>query len=144
MDGYREQSSADTVGAVSIARLAKLISLVVVCGVAIGVLLSLGDGKRRAVVPVVADSYAVTYSVTGSAEEASVTYENESGGTSQKRVRIPWTETFSAAPGKRLYLSAQNQHRAGTIEVKLQLDGKTVQDASSNEEFGIAKVSGRI
>ena len=89
-------------------------------------------------------TYKVEYSVAGSASSASLTYQNESGGTDQKQVSLPWKYSFTGSPGDFLYLSAQNQESYGTVTAKIKLNGNTVQSAETNDEYGIASVSGRI
>lgn len=89
-------------------------------------------------------TYKATYHVAGSASEASLTYQNESGGTDQKKVSLPWTYSFNGSPGDFLYLSAQNEKDYGTVTAEIKLNGKTVQSAETNDDYGIASVSGRI
>lgn len=91
-----------------------------------------------------AKSYKVTYKVGGSTSKASITIQNASGGTEQREVRVPWSSSFNVKPGQFVYLSAQNKSEYGTVEARIELNGKTVQSASSNEDYGIASVSGRI
>ena len=89
-------------------------------------------------------TYKVEYRVSGSSSEASLTYQNKSGGTDQKLVSLPWKYSFSGSPGDFLYLSAQNQQSYGTVKTEIKLNGAVVQSAESNDEYGIASVSGRI
>lgn len=93
--------------------------------------------------PPVKSTYSVKYEVSGSPvkESASLTYENETGNTEQKDVTMPWTETFTAAPGDFLYVSAQIDGN-GTITCKIYLDGVVWQEATSRGEFVIASCSG--
>jgi hypothetical protein len=86
----------------------------------------------------------VTYTVTGDrAILASITIEKESGGTEQHSVEVPWTRAFDAASGQFLYLAAQN-HGLPPIRVAISVDGVTIQQAESTEEYGIASASGRV
>ncbi len=91
-----------------------------------------------------AKSYKVTYKVGGTADRASITIQNASGGTEQKSVSVPWSTSFEGRPGQFVYLSAQNKSEYGTVKATIELNGTTVQEASSNEEYGIASVSGSI
>lgn len=93
--------------------------------------------------PPVKSTYSVKYEVSGSPvkEGASLTYENETGNTEQKDVTMPWTETFTAAPGDFLYVSAQIDGN-GTITCKIYLDGVVWQEATSRGEFVIASCNG--
>ena len=89
-------------------------------------------------------TYSVVYSVGGTASSASLTYQNKSGGTDQKKVSLPWTYSFNGKPGDFLYLSAQNEKEYGTVTAEIKLNGTTVQSAESNDGYGIASVSGSI
>jgi hypothetical protein len=85
----------------------------------------------------------VRYFVYGSGR-ASLTYRNESGGTEQVTVSLPWNLTFTGAVKQFVYLSAQKTGRDGSIECTIYLDDVPVKRASSNSPFGIASVSGTI
>ena len=89
-------------------------------------------------------TYKVTYRVSGSTSSASLTYQNATGGTDQKDVSVPWEESFSAAPGTFLYLSAQNQSEYGALKAEILLDGVAVQSGEADTAYGIASASGRI
>lgn len=90
------------------------------------------------------DDHVITYMVGGNAPGASLTIENDSGGTSQIDVRVPWTTEFPVDRGDFVYLSAQNSSDGGTITCALLLDGAEVQHAESNTAYGIASCSGRV
>jgi hypothetical protein len=86
-------------------------------------------------------SYQVTYSVTGSGQLASVTYEGP-GGTEQEKIVAPWQKTFTALDGKFLYISAQNESETGgELQVSIDADGKNLKSSSSSGEFTIASTS---
>lgn len=85
------------------------------------------------------ERHKVTYRVDGSGS-ASLTYENESGGTEQHTVRLPWTLTFEGRSGEYLYLSAQGQEYA-SLTTSISVDGRVVKDASSSGDYSIATVS---
>lgn len=103
-----------------------------------------GLSPARSTTSSTAQSYKVTYKVGGSTSKASITIQNSSGGTEQREVRVPWSTSFHAKPGQFVYLSAQNKSEYGTVDARIELNGKTVQSASSNEEYGIASVSGSL
>lgn len=84
----------------------------------------------------------VTYSVGGTASRASLTIANESGGTEQFTVSIPWSKTFQVAPGSFLYLSAQNEGEFGTVTCKITSNGVVVQSANSSGAYTLAGCSG--
>ncbi len=85
----------------------------------------------------------VTYQLTGSGGAASITIKNESGGTEQHTVPVPWTKEFDAPAGRFLYLSAQNKGD-GLLEATIYVDAKPIQHAETTERYGIASVSGRV
>jgi hypothetical protein len=63
---------------------------------------------------------AVRYEVTGSATSVSLTYQNESGGTSQiDPADMPWTYSFTGHYGDFLYISAQNNGETGSVTVTI-------------------------
>ena len=86
----------------------------------------------------------IVYTVEGTAGSASLTYQNESGGTNQKTVSLPWRYGFEAKSGTFLYLSAQKQSEYGTLVTKILVDGEEVQSADTNSDYGIASVNGRL
>jgi hypothetical protein len=101
------------------------------------VLASTGDLATRP------DSYHVMYELTG-VGDASITIENESGGTEQHTVSLPWYKNFDARCGQFLYLSAQNDgYRFGELKATIYVDGHAIQNAETTEQYGIASVSGR-
>ncbi len=90
-------------------------------------------------------SIAVRYEVTGSADTANITYENNSGGISQvTNVPLPWSTAFSGDPEDYVYLSAQNQGETGSITVTIFKDGEVFKRATSEGSFVIASVSGTL
>lgn len=86
-----------------------------------------------------AGSYKVTYRVDGSGT-ASLTYANETGGTEQREVSLPWEKRFDGKPGQFLYLSAQDKN-GGTGTVSISINGRVVKDATSSGRYSIATVS---
>jgi len=85
----------------------------------------------------------IIYSVIGSASRASLTYQNESGGTEQMLVSLPWNTEFNARRGAFLYLSAQSRERNSAIEVEIRSNSIEVQKAQSCGDFVIATAHGR-
>lgn len=83
----------------------------------------------------------VTYEVTGSASEASLTYENGDGGTSQEKVALPWSLTVKAPASNFLYISAQNEGDYGDIACTITVDGKVIKTSSSSGGYTIASCS---
>jgi hypothetical protein len=84
----------------------------------------------------------VTYEVGGTTRGAEITYQNVSGGTEQKGVRVPWRMSMSADYGDFLYISAQNFYDEGTIECRIRVNAKVIQEARSAGAYVIATCSG--
>lgn len=95
--------------------------------------------------PYVTEPHKVTYTVTGSyVGFVELTYSNESGGTEQKTVALPWKLEFKAQHNAFVYISAQKQGENGAIDAVIYLDGNVIQEASANSRYGIASASGRV
>ena len=66
----------------------------------------------------------VTYSVTGTAVSAVVTYGDATAGTAKpETVALPWTLTVKAQPGAHLSLSAASADGTGTVGVSVKVNG---------------------
>ena len=90
------------------------------------------------------ESAKVTYDVVGEGtQSASLTYENEEGGTEQQEVRLPWTKSFTGRPGSFLYISAQNKSGSGSITAYISINGHTRKTSSSSGGYVIASASYR-
>ena len=89
-------------------------------------------------------TYSVTYKVSGSASEASMTYSNSSGGTEQKKTYIPWQTSFTAEPSTFLYVSAQNQGDTGSVTCEIWVDGELYKTSTSSGAYTIASCSGSV
>jgi hypothetical protein len=86
----------------------------------------------------------VKYVVEGDKHQrADLTYRNESGGTEQRTVYLPWSLEMWRAPGTFVYLSAQN-HGGSGVQTTIFVEGRILQEAESTAEYGIATASGRI
>jgi hypothetical protein len=105
----------------------------------------------------------VRYEVTGSVRAANLTRKNKEGGSEQLQIDVPYTDTFYAAPGAQLYLSAQKARITkedgglitpryilisdgveGTVHVLIRVGGKILQEADASAPFGIATASGTV
>lgn len=87
---------------------------------------------------------SVRYVVTGSAMEANLTYQNESGGTEEQKVHLPWRLEMHNPPGEFLYLAAQNPSGSGNVYAEIDVNGEELRWANSTIPYGIASVSGRV
>jgi hypothetical protein len=87
-------------------------------------------------------AHSVTYYVEGSTSSASLTYNNEQGGTQQEKVSVPWQKTFSMRGGNFIYISAQNQESYGDITVRIVVDGKEFKRSNASGGYTIASASG--
>lgn len=98
--------------------------------------------------------HRITYLVNGGAFDgvvngasphyATLTYQNESGGTEQKTVKLPWALEWRIESPHFLYLSAQKTGESGIVHVAVYCDGQLLQEAESTSEYGIATASGRV
>lgn len=87
--------------------------------------------------------HQVRYEVSGTASTASITIENEYGGTEQHTVTVPWEKQFQAKTGQFVYVSAHNGGY-GRIKAVTYVVGEMLHQAESTEQFGIASASGRV
>jgi len=101
----------------------------------------MGDSTGGVIWPETA--HKVSYEVYGTGS-AALTYRNESGGTEQRTVSLPWEITFTRHSRDFLYLSAQKQGQSGAIEAVISVDGRAIQRAESTSDYGIASVSGSV
>lgn len=87
-------------------------------------------------------SHSVTYKVTGSTPSASLTFNN-SGGDSQQisNAPLPWSQSFTMTSGTFMYISAQNDHGSGMIEVEIDVDGVVRKQSHSEGAYTIADTS---
>lgn len=88
--------------------------------------------------------FYVEYLIEGSAYSANLTLRNESGGTEQIAVQLPWKKSFTAKRGSFVYISAQNNSVVGNISVSIKLNGAVVKASQSSAEYGIASASGHL
>ncbi len=86
-------------------------------------------------------SHKITYRVTGTAQEASITYRNARGGTQQTAGRIPWEVSFDSRAGNFLYVLAQNQGASGSVSCDILVDGEVMATATSTGAYVIAECS---
>lgn len=85
------------------------------------------------------ETYTVTYWVKGTADSASLTYNNQDGNTEQKsEVDVPWHLKFEAEHGQFLYISAQNNGESGTIKTQIIVDGDVIAESESEGAYVIA------
>lgn len=88
---------------------------------------------------------AITYYVTGTVSNATVTFVNE-GGTYQREVSLPWRETFPIGAEGTLnaYVSAQNPFSSGCIKARVYLNTIKRNEGESCVGYGIATASAYI
>lgn len=95
--------------------------------------------------PTAPTTYAVEYTVTGTAANVSVTYALADGGTSQiGDTPTPWSYEFRAVKGTFVYVSAQNQTETGTVTATILRDGREFKTATSTGAYVIATSSGSL
>lgn len=90
-------------------------------------------------------SRAVRYSITGTANSVSITYQNVYGGVSQiGNTSVPWSLSFTGEPGDFVYVSAQNQGETGKVTAIIFIDDDVFKSSTSSGAFVIATSSGSI
>ena len=88
----------------------------------------------------------LVYSVTGSTDSASMTYETSSG-TAQTTANVPWSQTISGiAPGGFVYVSAQEKSgRSGsTVTCTISFNGRVLSSVTSSGAFSIAQCDSNL
>jgi hypothetical protein len=86
--------------------------------------------------PSVFSGYEVRYVISGSAQSASVTYFNQTGGIEQINTNIPWEKEMNVETGASLSLVAQNGGR-GSITCEIWINGEKTKTSTSTAEYGI-------
>jgi hypothetical protein len=89
--------------------------------------------------------------------KASLTYRNETGGTEQSSVVVPWELKMKCPRGSFLYISAQKGEEPWdhvpkgvklwhnkAIHVAVYVDGHILQQAESTAAYGVASASGQV
>lgn len=104
----------------------------------------LGTEQSDPGTPAAEQVHAVTYEVTGTAAAASITFEHPTGSSQVDPVTLPWRTTFEAPSGQFVYLSAQNDTQAGTIVVRIDVDGATIGESQASGAYVIATADGTI
>jgi hypothetical protein len=120
-------------------------ALIVMVALAVWIFGSGNGGSGGNYIPLVTSPprlVTVVYKVGGTASRASLTIENESGGTEQFTVSIPWTKSFQVSPGSFVYVSAQNEGDHGSVTCTITSNGVIVQSANSTGAYVIAGCSG--
>lgn len=87
-------------------------------------------------------SHSVTYKVTGNTPSASLTFNNAGGDSQQiSNAALPWSQTFTMSSGAFMYISAQNNHDAGDIQVEIDVDGTARKQSQSQGAYAVADTS---
>ncbi len=87
----------------------------------------------------------VKYEVTGSAQSADITYQNEDGGTSQLSDEpLPWSISFKGDAMDFVYVSAQNKGETGSVTATIYKDGEQFKSSTSSGAYVIASADGSL
>jgi hypothetical protein len=99
-------------------------------------------------------THVVTYKVEGTTSQASITFANASGDTSQQSdIDVPLTRKSDSGEGlvlngmgagDFLYISAQNSKSSGSVTCAIEVDGIRVKENTSHGGYTIATCSGRL
>jgi hypothetical protein len=87
----------------------------------------------------------VSYTISGTAGRASLTYTDESGNIQQQAdVTLPTTLAFTVASGSFVVVSAQNQDDSGDIDCEIAANGATLNRGHSSGAYVIVSCSARV
>lgn len=91
-------------------------------------------------------AYIVDSAAYGETGIAGVTYTNQSGGSEQRDVSVPWLMELTRPSGASLYVSAQKQfeNRPYALRVAIRCGALELQTAESTSPYGIATASGVV
>jgi hypothetical protein len=76
--------------------------------------------------------YDVQYRVTGSAANADLGYNTNSGYSQTTATPLPWTYSFSAIRGDRLFLEAKVGAGGGSLTIEILIDGKVMRSDTAS------------
>lgn len=89
--------------------------------------------------------HTVIYKIDGSTNSASITYENETGDTEQRDIRVPnEIKMGMITSGTFVYISAQNNEDIGSVSCEIWIDGVKYKSANSSGAYVIATCSGLV
>lgn len=85
----------------------------------------------------------VTYEVVGkNTNSASMTWQNDQGGTEQGEYYLPFRKTYANFQDDFLYISAQNSNDRGEISCRIYISGEEYKESTSQGAYVIATCSG--
>lgn len=90
--------------------------------------------------------HTVTYTVTGTAQDASsTTYMSDTGSISQDtNVPLPYTQTFQMTSGSPLVMNAQNGGESGDITCTISVDGVDVQSNTGTGGYALCQAAATL
>lgn len=97
--------------------------------------------------------HVVFYAEGQGTTAGSITLRTESGGTVQKDVALPMTDTATGTAGvssflfKRgapLYISVANKAAAGSVTCRIEVDGKEIDKATSSGAYKVVTCVGKV
>jgi hypothetical protein len=88
--------------------------------------------------PAQSETFKITYKVTGTTTLATIYFHNESEGTDQRKIGVPWERSFKASPGYVLFLFAQNEKDEGRIGCQMLVNDVIVAESVSEGAHAIA------
>lgn len=87
------------------------------------------------------ETFVITYEVTGTTSSVKVSYTNETGGTQQETVSLPWNHKCFVRGSFHAHIFAQNEEKKGTIRVRILLNDQEKKSSVSSGAFVIATAS---
>jgi hypothetical protein len=86
--------------------------------------------------------HTVRYEVGGTAGTLALTYRNATGGTEQRDVAPPWSAEFQTQGVTPVSITAFNKTREGRVTCRVLVDGKVIQEATSEGGFKLVRCNG--
>lgn len=84
----------------------------------------------------------ITYEVTGTGTNASVSYSPPDGGMAQEDVTLPWSKDFDAEIGDVLSLTASTGTETAEITCTIKVNGEVFKTVTSSGQFVFASCAG--
>lgn len=102
--------------------------------------LSSGGGSGTSLLT---NEFKIKYVVTGSASSAFITYTNQTGGTEQVSVALPFIKEMTVEAGALPSIVAQN-NGSGTITCEIWINGEKKKTSTSTAQYGVVTCSDMV
>jgi hypothetical protein len=88
------------------------------------------------------EMHSVRYEISGTPSTVSLSYENATGGSEQRDVHPPWTLSFQTLTWEHIGITVFNPNFSGSVTCRLYVDGRLIQEATSEGGFKWATCDG--